>query len=91
MATPNPTSSIAASPPVTDPNPGNQNGVDPTAAAQAAKGAEKNAKTLPIYRIVHTGVGKYKEGDVVSADDLGGEENLARLFEHGAITLAPGV
>jgi hypothetical protein len=91
MATPNPTSSSAASPPVTDPNPGNQNGVDPTAAARAAKGAEKAPKTLAIYRINHAGVGAFKEHDIVSADDLGGEANLPRLFEHGAITLAPGV
>jgi hypothetical protein len=83
--------SNAVSPPATDPNPANQNGIDPLDAARAAKKAEKNAKTLAIYRINHAGVGVFQENDVVSADDLGGEDNLHRLFAHGAITLAAGV
>ena len=43
------------------------------------------SETLVAYKILHAMVGPHSEGSLVSADDLGGVENVTRLIERGAI------
>ena len=65
----------------------NLNGVDPAAAAKAAAeaAAKSTSVTLKEFVVLHAKVGEFPEGTRVSVDEMGGIDNLPRLFGHGAI------